>query len=762
MMVPADLISIRNVLANPYKYYTYDQVEQFMARFDDYGFSVHMDYDPDLRKKRRVEYVELVASFDIETTSYEMNGRKYAWMYIWMFSIQGITIVGRTWKEYMDLSKRIHDQFHLSDSRRFVVYVHNLPFEFQFFCKIFGWEDVFALKSHGPIRANSVQGIQYRCSYALTGLPLGGITVPDDTVAGSVPKLPERYRYRIHKMLGDLDYSKIRHQHTPLTEEEMRYCVADVVTVCHIIADRLHDYGDTIASIPLTKTMYVRRAVRNNTSQQKGTTGAKYRKLMGSLTLDPHVYHLTKSAFQGGYTHANAEWVGVTCYDIMSMDITSAYPTAMVAEMFPITKFLPCGYTDPERYKGKALLITVTLHNVESKAAGDHGISVSACINEKQITRDPYTIIDNGRIVRCKQAKLTMTDVDWEYLPLLYTYETEIHEMYYAEKGYLPTALVSQILEYYAKKTTLKGVKGEERNYAMMKEFINSIYGMSATDIVREINEYIDGEGWSKYTPDVDDSIDKTNKNKSRFLFYCWAPWVTAYTRKRIIEAIAWLGALYHYTDTDSIKCENCKEARDYFESENKKIIEKLEKAVKHHGLSLDLIYPENQKGEICPLGIWDEDGVYTRFKTLGAKRYMYEALEEIEVDEYDEDGPTGRKIKTGWYEKVIHTTVAGVSKPYLAAYLSAQDDPFDAFDDDLVLPAEWNGYKGKPVHTYIDEEDTLTVTDYLGNTAEVHTYGGVHLANSEYHLNLAYDPEMIAAFLFGGGLDIVEQKVYD
>lgn len=762
-MVPADLIHSRNVVVNPYRYYTYDQVEQFFGHFQDETYEKHhkMEFDPETRKNHKVEYLELVAAFDIESTSYEQNGRKYAWMYIWMFSLQGVNIVGRTWGQFIDLMVRLSNFFHLNDVNRLAVYVHYLPFEFQFMNKLLGWLDVFSMDSRQVVRALSIIGIEFRCSLALTGMALGSIIIPDKTKPGSVPDLPERYRYRIHKMLGDLDYSKIRHQKTPLTEDEMRYCIADVVTVVHAVADRLHNYGDTIATIPPTRTSYVRRDVRNHTAQAKGKDGAIYRKWMRAMTLDEDVYRRTKEAYMGGFTHANVEWVGVTCYDIMSMDITSAYPTAMVAEKFPMERFRLCGVKDPKAYQGEALLITATLRNVESKGAGDHAISVSTCLNSKDIERDPYSIIDNGRIVRCKEARITVTEVDWEYLEWLYTYDAEIEEMYHALKGYLPTPLVRQILDYYAAKTTLKGEEGREGEYARSKESINAIYGMTATDIVRKINAFEDGE-WYQSTPNMTDCLNHVNESRGRFLYYCWAPWVTAYTRRRIIEAIAFLGSNHHYTDTDSIKCDNTPEARAFFDEKNEEIKKKLEAACDYHHIPYELIYPKNKKGKVCPLGVWDNDGVYTRFKTLGAKRYLTETIEEIEVDEYDEDGPTGRKIKTGWFTPVIHTTVAGVSKKYLKAYLEAQPDPFASFNDDLVLPARWHEYEGKPVHTYLDDEADLVVTDYLGNTAEVHTFGGVHLSVSDYHLSLAYDPQMIAAFLFGDDVDIELMTEYN
>ena len=762
-MCPGELIKARNVLSDPYQYFTYDEVDHYLEAFggERYELSYVVSYDPKIETRAKVQYIELCASFDIETTSLTLKDGKYAFMYVWMFCLQGRTIVGRTWDQFMDLMGRLQYMFQVSRKRRFVIYVHNLSFEFQFMKSLFEFDHVFALASRNPIKALTTDGFEFRCSLALSGLPLAAITIRDDTQPGSVPKLPDRYKYKIHKMIGDLDYGLIRHQNTPLTDTELRYCVADVVTVVHFVADKLAEYGDTLASIPITRTSYVRRDVRMHTAKVKGKEGIRYRATMKSLRLTADDYTRIKEAYMGGFTHANAEWVGVTCRNVKSRDITSSYPTAMVAYKYPMSSFFEIDPNNLDLYKDThCLLLTVELKGLTSTGSGDHILSLSKCINYRAIQRDPDTVLDNGRIVHCNRAVVTVTDVDWECLSWFYAYDYKILEAYAAYKSYLPTSLVSKILEYYAKKTKLKGVPGEEIMYAKMKEFVNAIYGMTATDVVRKIIDYSGGE-WSELDPDKASTLEKTNSSRTRFLFYGWAPWITAYARRRLFEGIKYIGHLYIYTDTDSLKYFSTPEIEAWFEKKNEEILHQLEDACDYHKLSYDLIRPKNRKDEECPLGVWDDDGTYTRFKTLGAKRYMTETMEEIRVDEYDEDGPTGDTIKTGWYTPVIHTTVAGVAKKYLATYLSRQPEPFEAFSDELELPAEWEGFHGKPTHTYIDHEDTLTVTDYLGNVATVHTFGGVHLSNSPYHLNIAYDPELVKAFIYGLGLDILAVEDY-
>ena len=61
-------------------------------------------------------------------------------------------------------------------------------------------------------------------------------------------------------------------------------------------------------------------------------------------------------------------------------------------------------------------------------------------------------------------------------------------------------------------------------------------------------------------------------------------------------------------------------------------------------------------------------------------------------------------------------------------------DKCFDVFDDKLKIPS---GYTGKLTHTYIDEECSGEVTDYLGNTGRYDELSYIHLEDQEYELGI-------------------------
>ena len=84
--------------------------------------------------------------------------------------------------------------------------------------------------------------------------------------------------------------------------------------------------------------------------------------------------------------------------------------------------------------------------------------------------------------------------------------------------------------------------------YMRSKGMLNSMYGMSVTDIVRDENIY-DGE-WSTSKADVTKQLDKYNKSVTRFSYYLWGVWITTapvssvtkYSERRPISSISTAG----------------------------------------------------------------------------------------------------------------------------------------------------------------------------------------------------------------------------
>lgn len=649
-----------------------------------------------LSKGKKIKYFECPIAFDIETTSFTQNGQKMACMYIWQLSINGHVILGRTWEEFYEVYERIVEMFQPNEKERVLIYIQNLPYEFQFTCHRFEWNKVFALKERKPLQAITTEWVEFRCSYALSGY--------------SLEKIGENLqRYKIKKLVGDLDYDKMRHSKTPLTDQELQYCINDVQVIVAYITETAENDGG-YHNIPLTKTGYVRNFCRKKCMKDK-----YYRPLMKFLTLTYDEYKQLKRAFAGGFTHANWHRAGITHTDVDSFDFTSSYPYVMIAEKFPMSPATEVKITSDEQFQhyldNYCCIFDLEINELDGWDAPDHIISRSKCSIAKN------AILNNGRVIAADQIVTTVTEVDYESLRKFYKWKNvRVLNFRYYEKEYLPWAFAQAILELYKDKTELKGVDGKEVEYLKSKSMINSAFGMAVTDIVRDEDTFI--EEWTSTKPDGEEAIERYNNNPKRFLFYPWGVWVTAYARRNLYTGIYEFGDDYIYSDTDSLKAQNAEAHWEYIENYNKSVYEKLVKACESHRVDISATEPKTIKDEKKPLGIWDYEGHYKRFKTLGAKRYMVE----------DEHG--------------INITVAGLNKKHAVPYMkklseSLRKDMFDLFDDDLEVPGE---HTGKQCHTYIDEEFNTYLTDYLGQTELVHEYSAVHLEPTPYCLSIDTD----------------------
>ena len=666
--------------------------------------------------KNKVSYYNVPASFDIETSSFfqlvEDEEEKRAIMYVWSFCLDGYVFMGRTWAQFLKLVYGLVEYLGIDIGHRLIIYVHNLAFDFSFFRKWLEWLKVFSLDNRKPVYALTVDGIEFRCSYILTGYSLEKISS----------------HLSIKKLVGDLDYKLLRHSTTVLTEEEKQYCVNDVKVVVEEIRRHIKINGD-ISKIPLTKTGYVRQFCRNNCFYENGIYNKnsakelKYKNIIHRLNVSEEEYYQLKRAFQGGFTHANPFYVGEVIENVSSYDFTSSYPAVIVSEKFPMASSELLNEIDKETFEysinNYCCLFELELFDVEPLIVYDNYLSRYRC--REYSVKD--SVFNNGRIVRTSHLKTTITEQDYFIIRRFYKWsKMKVANFRRYKRGYLPTDFIKAVLKLYSDKTKLKGVPEKEVEYMQSKEMINSCYGMMVTDIIRDEITYYDNmwetepgrKDEEKSPMDVEKEINKYNRNKNRFLFYPWGVWVTAYARRNLFTGILEFNHDYVYSDTDSVKVINIENHTEYIERYNFEMRLKLLKAMDYHKLSYELIEPSTITGSKKLLGVWDYEGTYKRFKTLGAKRYMVED------------------------EKGVNITVAGLNKKVTVPYiLSKANNPFDFFTNDMEIPGE---YTGKQTHTYLDQTMIGTVTDYRGVTSNYYELSGVHLCNGPYNMGLAQE----------------------
>lgn len=678
---------------------------------------------PFVKSNKKVEFSNIPISFDIETSSFMENDFKRAIMYAWTLCVNGHSIIGRTYESFIMCLHKISKKYECNKNKRIIVYVHNLSYEFQFIRGWFKWEKVFAIEERKIAYALTTNGIEFRCSYLLSGYSL-------ESVAKNLTK------YKIKKLVGDLDYSLIRHMSTPLNNKEIGYIQNDGQIVCCYIREELDSYGNNISRIPLTKTGKVRTYVRNKCYYTKGSHKVtasnnqrkyyKYRQLMNVLQIDgAEEYLQLKRAFSGGFTHANGVYVGSIIKDVHSFDFTSSYPAVMCSEYFPMSKgkIIQINTKEEfEKYLSKyCCIFDIKFHHIKSSVHFEHPISLSKCFQKENVKTN------NGRVVSADSISITITEVDYDVIKNFYKWKKiEVTNFRIYRRGYLPRDLILSILELYMKKTTLKGVKGFEKEYLISKENVNSVYGMMVTDICRDEIEYdeddVDNGGWITTECDYEKEISKYNRNIRRFLFYPWGIYVTAHARSRLFSGIYQCGWDYVYSDTDSIKLVNLEKHLDYFKRYNDNMILKMKKISFLYKIPFSYFAPKTQDGEEKILGLWDYEGKYELFKTWGAKRYMI-------------------KNKNGY-----SLTISGLNKetaiPYL--YNKYGDKIFDAFKEGMYIPPE---YTGKKIHTYLDFEQKGVVKDYFGKYRKYHEKSSIHLSGCEYDMSIAKE---FAEFLMG------------
>lgn len=670
-------------------------------------------------KKSKTSYANCACSFDTETTSTKVNRQKVAFTYFWQFALtDNFYCYGRTWQDFRTLINYISSRISLNPEHALICYVHNLGFEFQFMRKWFNWESVFAVKDRTPIKAMTEQGIEFRDSYILSGLPL-------KLVAENLTS------HTIKKLVGDLDYNLIRTDVTRVTDKELGYMLNDVVILIYYIEEQTELYGN-ISKIPLTNTGRVRLAVKEKAFSKENRYLTQ--KQISMLTLTPELYMKLKRAFAGGFTHANKNYVGKIVKDVQSMDFTSSYPTVLLSsDRYPMSRPLEYNFVDNEKFirdlhnEKFMFFFTATFENLLTRIDFENYLSKSKCFDTEGLVEN------NGRVWMASKLSVTICSIDFEIIEKCYQWtNVKFSDITMYICNYLPKYMLQSVIQFYQQKTTLKGVAGKEREYLLYKGMLNSLYGMTVTDIAKPEITYT--QEWGKKLVDLPQVIDDYNNDKYRFLYYPWGVVVTALARQNLWSGILELKTDYVYSDTDSVKFINREKHQEYFKRYNNDITNKLKTMCNKKGFNYDDLAPKTVKGISKPLGVWDDDGFYEYFKTLGAKRYVL-----------IEDG----KFKT---------TIAGLGKKAGAEYLLkiSDKDPLKAmknFKIGLFVPA---GETGKNTHTYIDDEFIGNVTDYQGVTHETDSLSSVHLEPTSFKMTISKSfAEFLAEMITNGEYEI-------
>lgn len=634
---------------------------------------------------------DLIITFDIETSSawlddgkiraYEKGISEKVWNrmiplsipYKWQISIEEEVIHGRDMKEFKEFLTVFPKNTH------FIIWVHNLSWEFHFMLNyIQDWKSVFARNAHKPIYAipEEFPNIEFRCSMMLTHMSLDAW----GKVLG-------------FEKLHSLDYNVIRTPLTPLTDEEMEYCQRDCEVV-YVGIKKFRDKYKHVKSIPLTQTGQVRKEVKKRVRRDKRTLY----KVIRLLPEDATMYRIYHKIFMGGFTHSNYALTGWTIREDGGgpagdhRDFASSYPYSMMLFGYPVSPFTRDIFEREKCFKF-CYILHLRLTDVRAKSF-NHYLSSSKCENLRG------GVYDNGRLIEAESMDVWITEVDLDIIEETYDFKVEILDCWRARKGYLPKVIIEYLLDLYENKTSLKGVTDEELPgaedlYAESKQFINSVFGMSVTDLIQDEVKLQNGEWSVQYQTekDVNDYLDDLKlHNKGRtFMAYQWGPYITAIARRNLFSCILGkdLSASGHpqlapsndaetiYCDTDSIFMRGSAD----FEWYDKLCDEKLQKMCSWYSIDFERTRPKDRKGIPHPLGHFTEEQKFSEFITLGAKRYCYRGAED------------GKLV----------LTVSGVNK----AAVTVLKDNIENFTNGLNFDKDHPDVR-KMLHTYISNQPPL------------------------------------------------------
>lgn len=719
---------------------------------------------------KEITYIANVnCAFDTETTTVhgEMNKRSFhhGYVYEWTFGIGVFVIIGRKLSDFYELIDNVTSLLKLGENsvsvsrktnmktitmRYLRVWVANLGYDFQFIRKHLGELTVFAKSEHSILTAKTNSGLIFQDALSITNSNLASI--------------PSLYNLPTRKAVGDLDYKLVRNTLTPLDSNELRYCINDVVVLLEFSEWIYLNYTSQGLKVPLTQTGMLRDSVKKDFTEWVGGV-YKYGKLICrrkdrcKLILDllpdnlQEELKLTTAVFRGGFTHGSYYYANNVLgsqkgcnviSEVNGVDFTSSYPYCLNAKKFPMSK--PIRYDGVEEsdlqfltdnnyyYYAKFKFYGITLTEVTSIESVnktveyiENGGQFAKTVSECKMS------VDNGRIMSAHHFTVYLTDLDYASYKEFYKWDkVEISELCAGEYGYLPEYVLKTMNIQYTAKYELKeqGLDGTTP-YRIAKAMVNSQYGMTCEkshidnytyDAENGVHrqEMTDKEKEELYntTTFSEQGITESMKNgifpPKRILSPLWGVWTTAHARRNllsIVHQVQMHGDDYDvlYCDTDSIYMKNYEYHKSIISAYNDAVLEDNKAMCKRLNLDYKVF---KSLGTFDPISKHN----YTRFKYLGAKRY---------IKECEHDG-----------ELKVETTIAGLPKKSLITYAKSIDaDPFDIFSDKLTIPPE---FVNKSASSYNDTPHMDIVVDYLGNEEIMYSDSSVGLVDIGFQMSLA------------------------
>lgn len=498
-------------------------------------------------------------------------------------------------------------------------FVHNLGHDFEFLLNLYNDKfshsrrkggNVFARKARKPFKANMwLEGvsIQYTDTLVYSQKSL-------KNWAHDCPNCPL-------EKLDDFDYLTIKTPYDELTPEEIHYGLNDVLIIVYCMAAERDAYKG-VENLPLTQTGKVRRVLHKTVCKPRPDWAVNCAMMTKGYTLEE--YQKRIALYQGGYTHACSLHIGDVLDHCVCFDFASSYPSALTTSKYACFGYEPCSIDEFKELEKQDVenpeyrwFMKVRFTDINSVMSHDYW-SASKCEELEGFC------LDNGRVYSARVMTVWMLDLDWYTFKQAYDWESmEVLEVQKGAAGYLPKEMIETVLDYYSKKTSLKGT-GRDSEYTESKEFINSVYGCFCYKQVAPQVAF-DPMGWETTKVEDEDMFNMLIKQVSEensFGFFDLGMTCSAIARKRIWDFILHFDDKVWYIDTDSIKGDFNDDDIDWVNNYNKWVEDVENRVAREVGFDPDLYCPVTAKGKKKRLGIMEREEDCS-FKTLGAKRYV-------------------------------------------------------------------------------------------------------------------------------------------
>lgn len=674
-----------------------------------------------------MEYNDNIYAFDIETTTIEDTTHCYLSSFCHTsFYDNGLDKIHldcfcRTIEDIDNFLCQLNDL-----NLKTIIYCHNLSFEFDYLIKNskfvkehFDNNKSLFIKSRKPLYFD-VGNISFRCSLMLFNKSIKAL--------GMLYNLPKL----------EIDYQRKYFEFSELPQIEYDYNKRDNEIVLLAIQNLKveNEHIQFVKDIPLTSTGIVRKA--NDTFNDRIDVNDMIGQSAYQKKYSDHFIEFLKKVYLGAYTHANCMYSFIPVRNVLSFDIISSYPFVLFFCHFPkffnkykgkhkteyFKKLLPqFNYIEAIKNFGNSFkhhfLVKIKLKNVICKREFQNiitPISYSKCENVKGV------ILDNGRILSCEKLTTYITEIDYYIYTLFYNFEIEkVIELYTTNTHYLAPAYIRKSIERCAdEKATMKRIlhkveQGEtlsindfynERkvDYIFSKCTCNNILQNYDEELIRTLlmnskNKFngLYGIQVQELKPNIinydceSDIYTETKGNFSKIYKrdYIIGIYTTAYARLNLFLWAKFMsnnGAKLIYSDTDSYKITGITK----------------EKALQLNDKYNRMLKDNLHNDELYNIGLFEYEGFYSDFCTLGCKKYIMVENGNVKVTIAGLNKIKMTEVYNYWYnyyDKDFDFLVKLMFKPYTL------------FDSSII---------NKLIPSYYNNHYDLNVTDENGKTGTI------------------------------------------